>query len=274
VSRDDQQGIQAGWAKAELIELPGPAGPIEAIAYGGPGWQSCPHLVVALHGGPLSSWRFDFDPLFQCLAQAGAAVVAPNYRGSTGYGDEHLRAVVDNWGGPDLEDVLHLGRSLRNERGRRQLPMPVVLGASYGAFLALLAASGEPQLWSACVALAPFVSGPSLHGCADIAVRDRIEQLGGLKRVSDTLGPRDVLQACTSLSAPLLLIHGKKDDTIPVEQSRLLRRRLAELGRTEGTDFEYLETNGGHKEVAVAWPNDLRQKIMSFCLAHTRREAG
>jgi pimeloyl-ACP methyl ester carboxylesterase len=274
VGRDDQRGIQPAWARAELSELPGPAGPIEAIIYGGPDWRSRQHLVVALHGGPLSSWRFEFAPLFQCLAQAGAAVVAPNYRGSTGYGDEHLRAVVDNWGGPDLEDVLHLGRSIERERGRRRLPKPVVLGASYGAFLALLAASHKPQLWSACVALAPFLSGPSLHSCADIAVRNRIEQLGGLKRINDAIGPRDVLRACTLLSVPLLLMHGRKDETIPVEQSRLLRRRLSELGRIDGIDFEYLEVNSDHKEVALAWPKDLRQKVVSFCLAHARLEAG
>lgn len=267
VGRDDHSASQPAWAQAELIELPGPAGPIEAITYGGPDWRSCQHLVVALHGGPLSSWRFEFDPLFQGLAQAGAAVVAANYRGSTGYGDEHLRAVVDNWGGPDLEDVLHLGRSLGSERARRQLPKPVVLGASYGGFLALLAASHEPELWSACVALAPFLSGPRLHSCADIAVRSRIEQLGGLKRIDDAIGPRDVLRVCGSLSAPLLLIHGSKDETIPVEQSRLLRRRLSELGRTEGVDFEYLETDSAHDEVALVWLKVLRQKIVSFCLA-------
>jgi pimeloyl-ACP methyl ester carboxylesterase len=267
VSRDGQHESQPVWAQAELIELQGPAGPIEAIIYGGPDWRRCQHLVVALHGGPLSSWRFEFDPLFQCLAQAGVAVVAPNYRGSTGYGDEHLRAVVGNWGGPDLQDVLQLGESLDSERGRRQLLKPVVLGASYGAFLALLAASHKPQLWSACVALAPFLSGPSLYRCADIAVRNRIEQLGGLKRIDDALGSRDVLRVCKSLSAPLLLIHGSKDETIPVEQSRLLRLRLSELGRIEGVDFEYLEADSGHEEVALAWPKVLRHKVMSFCLA-------
>jgi len=224
---------------------------------------------VALHGGPLSSWRFEFAPLFQCLAQAGVAVVAPNYRGSTGYGDEHLRPVIDNWGGPDLEDVIHLGRSLDSERGHRQLPKPVVLGASYGAFLALLAASHEPEFWSACVALAPFLSGPSLHNCADIAVRNRIEQLGGLKRIDDAIGSRDVLRVCTSLSAPLLLIHGRRDETIPVEQSRLLRQRLSELGRTEGVDFEYLEVDSNHEEVAMVWPKVLRRKVVSFCLAQS-----
>ncbi|MGH8903339.1 MAG: alpha/beta hydrolase family protein [Egibacteraceae bacterium] len=272
LSRDRELENHAVWADAELIELQGPAGPIEAIVYGGPDWRRRQHLVVALHGGPLASWRFEFDSLFQCLAAANVAVVAPNYRGSTGYGDEHLRAVVGNWGGPDLDDVLALGRSLENERGRLELPRPVVLGVSYGAFLALLAACNEPELWSACVALAPFLSGPRLYKGADAAVRNRVEQLGGLKQVDDAIWPRDVLQACASLSAPLLLIHGTDDATIPVGQSRMLRQRLLELGRIEGVDFEYLEVDSDHTGVILTRWKALRQRVVCFCLARSGLE--
>jgi len=268
LGQDDHDG-EPDFASAQLIELSGPGGPMQAITYGGSTWRSCPQLVVALHGGPLASWRFEFDPLFQCLSRAGVAVVAPNYRGSIGYGDDHVRPVVGNWGGPDLEDVLHLGEILGRDRGQRHLPTPVLLGVSYGAFLALLAASHQPMLWSACVALAPFLSGPRLYRCAGPVARQRIEQLGGLNRIDDTVGSRDVLRVCASLSVPLLLVHGSKDETIPVEQSRLLRRRLCELGRTEGIDFEYLEADLGHQEVAQAWPKDLRQKIVNFCLARS-----
>jgi pimeloyl-ACP methyl ester carboxylesterase len=260
---------QSGCAPAELLEFQGLAGSIEAIVYGGPDWQRCEHLVIALHGGPLSSWRFEFAPFFQSLVAAGVAVVAPNYRGSTGYGDEHLRAVIGNWGGPDLDDVLHLGRRLQKQRARLQLPRPVVLGASYGAFLALLAACKEPQLWSACVALAPFLSAASLHETADVAVRNRIEQLGGLRRIEDARGPRDVLQVCESLSIPLLLIHGTADERIPVTQSRMLRRRLRELGRTEGTHFDYLEVDSDHTGVILAQSTALRYRVISFCLARS-----
>jgi dipeptidyl aminopeptidase/acylaminoacyl peptidase len=223
--------------------------------------------VVALHGGPLSSWRFEFNPFFQGFAAAGVAVVAPNYRGSTGYGDEHLRAVIGNWGGPDLDDVLDLGCKLQEQRARLQLPGPVVLGASYGGFLALLAACKLPQLWSACVALAPFISATSLYESADVAVRNRIEQLRGLRRIEDAMGPRDVLQMCGLLSIPLLLVHGTADERIPVVQSRMLRRRLCELGRTEGRHFDYLEIDSDHTGVVLAQSTALRHKIISFCRA-------
>jgi dienelactone hydrolase len=250
--------------QAELIELDGPARPIEAIIYGGADWRTSEHLVMALHGGPLSSWQFRFEPLFHSLSTAGIAVMAPNYRGSTGYGVQHLQAVIGNWGGPDLEDVLELARNLEKDRTSRQLPGPVVLGVSYGAFLALLAACHAPELWSACVALAPFLSGPRFYDSANVVVRRRIEQLGGLRPIEDSIGPRDVLQSCIGLSTPLLLMHGVEDETIPVEQSRMLRRRLLQLGKIEGKDFQYAELDSNHGELIQR--KALNEQVVRFCL--------
>ncbi|MGI9002536.1 MAG: alpha/beta hydrolase family protein [Pseudonocardia sp.] len=274
VSHDGELETETGWADAELVELPGSTGSMETIVYGGPGWRQSRHLVLALHGGPLASWRFEFDLLFQCLVAAGVAVVAPNYRGSTGYGTEHQRAAIGNWGGPDLDDVLHLGRDLSSERARHGLAAPAVLGASYGAYLALLAAGTAPELWSSCVALAPFLSGPSLYDNGDAEVRRRVETLGGLKNGDDAAGPHDVLRVCPALSAPLLLVHGTNDLTIPVCQSRMLVRRLLELGRIEGADFDYVEVDSDHREVALAQRAALRQRIVRFCHTQPRLRGG
>lgn len=270
VSGGHELDIQPGGPPAELVTLAGRAGPIEAIVYGGPGWRECEHLVVALHGGPLSAWRFEFEPLLHCLSAHGVAVVAPNYRGSTGYGEEHLRAVIGHWGGPDLDDVLDLGESLHRDRAPRQLAEPIVLGVSYGAFLALLAACLKPPLWSGCVALAPFLSGPHFHSNASVAVQHRIDQLGGRRQLEDALGPRDVLRACATLSAPLLLMHGARDDTIPVQQSRTLRQRLLELGKTENLDFDYVEIDTDHAELVRAQSRELNQRVVRFCRTPSR----
>ncbi|TYK52489.1 alpha/beta hydrolase family protein [Actinomadura decatromicini] len=263
-------GAGRGWRRAELVELPGPAGPIEAIVYGDLGSR---RLVLALHGGPLAAWRFEFEPLFQHLAAAGAAVVAPNYRGSTGYGERHLRPVLGDWGGPDLDDVVHLGRTIARDRDDVGLPRPVVLGGSYGAFLALLAACRFPELWSGCAALAPFTSADGLRAAAPGAVGDRVARLSRIAARGEPGPGRDVLAECASLTAPLLLVHGARDEIVPVAQSRALRRRLLELGRTEGVDFDYLEADGDHHGVVQAWPPVLRETVVRFCLAAERTYA-
>ncbi|MGQ0775970.1 MAG: alpha/beta hydrolase family protein, partial [Pseudonocardiales bacterium] len=108
------------------------------------------------------------------------------------------------------------------------------------------------------------------HDNASVAVRHRIEQLGGLRQIDDALGPRDVLQACTTLSAPLLLMHGTRDDTIPVQQSRTLRQRLLELGKTQNLDFDYLEVDTDHAGLVRAQSREVNQRVIRFCLTRSR----
>lgn len=252
------------WAEAHIERLDGPAGPIQAIVYGGPGWRTSSRLLLALHGGPVDAWRYTFDPLFQRLVAAGIAVVALNQRGSSGYGAAHTRAVRGAWGGPDLDDVCHIARALDSERRALGAPRLMVLGESYGAFLALLATGFEPDLWSRCVALAPFLSGPRLYEEAP-AIRGLIEQLAGCEELHDDLGPRDVLRLCHSLQAKLLIVHGERDEMIPVTQSRALRRRLLTVGRCEGVDFEYLEVpDGGHDLATGAHTHALHARVVRF----------
>ena len=252
------------WAEAHLERLDGPAGPIEAIVYGGTAWRTSRRLLLALHGGPVDAWRYTFNPLFQRLVAAGIAIVAPNQRGSSGYGDVHTRAIRGAWGGPDLDDVCRIARALYTERRALGAPRLMLLGESYGAFLALLATSLEPALWSRCVALTPFLSGPRLYEEAP-AIRGLLEQLAGGEELHDDLGPRDVLRLCHALRAKLLIVHGERDEMIPVNQSRALRQRLLMLGRREGVDFEYLEVpDGGHDLTTGAHADALHARVVRF----------
>ncbi len=264
-------GVAAGpasWAGAHLEQLEGAAGPVEAIVYGGRDWRASERVLLALHGGPLDAWRLEFDPLFQLLASAGVAVVAPNQRGSSGYGPAHALALRGVWGGPDLDDIRRIAYRIAAERGRRGVGVLgdlALLGLSYGAFLAVLAASTEPELWSRCVALAPFVSGPRLYRDGGQAVRGLLERLGGCQELHDSMGPRDLLRLLPGLRARLLLVHGSEDEVIPVAHSRALRRRLLELGRVEGADFDYLEVpGGGHDLVTSAGTQALREHVARF----------
>ncbi|MGW2396298.1 alpha/beta hydrolase family protein [Kitasatospora sp. NPDC001664] len=240
------------WHPAQSLELAGPAGPVEAVVYGGDAWLSAPHLVLALHGGPADAWRLEFDPALQRMAAEGLAVLAPNQRGSTGYGTEHAMAIRSAWGGPDLADVLHLLDGIAGQRAALGLEPPALFGVSYGAFLALLAAAHAPDGQVArCAVVAPFLSGARLLAEASAPVRALTTRLGGGDPVDDRLGPRDVLQLAHRLTAPLLIVHGDRDEVVPVGQSRTLRHELLRIGRTEGADFRYVEAAGAGHEVLV-----------------------
>lgn len=241
-----------GWADARVERFAGPAGPVEALVYGD--WRRAPRLVVALHGGPDASWRLCFEPLFQWLARSGLAVVAPNQRGSTGYGPAHQRAIHGAWGGPDAADIRQMARAIRAERGGGRLGL---FGTSYGGYLALLVAGTQPGAWSRCAVVAPFLSGPRLYAEAGLRVRALVDRLGGRDQHAERDGQPDVLRVADRIRARLLVIHGSADPIIPVTQSRTLRDHLLALGRREPTDFTYLEAPGnGHDPLAGAGAED------------------
>jgi dipeptidyl aminopeptidase/acylaminoacyl peptidase len=254
---DDGPGA---WTDAAVHEFAGPDGPIEAVVYGD--WRTADRVLVSLHGGPEAATQLGFDPLMQDLVTAGIAVVAPNFRGSTGYGQAFQRALHGAWGGPDLADVRHIGRQLA--RPGRTL---MLHGTSYGAFLAVLAASADPRLWARCVAVAPFVSGPHLYAEGSPAVRALLDRTGGLSTVDDELGPRDLVRLGGRIAARVLIIHGRDDDVIPVGQSRALRDGLLRAGR----DVEYVETpTGGHDPLRGGQGPALTDRMLRFLLADER----
>ncbi|MEU5612723.1 alpha/beta fold hydrolase [Streptomyces sparsogenes] len=261
---DVRDGTAAGsfssWAPSHTERLPGAEGEIEAIVCGHHDWRSAPHVVVCLHGGPADRWVPKFSQLFQVLAERGVTVVAPNPRGSVGYGEAFHRLIVGSWAGPDLADVLALARHVHDSRGGRPLAL---YGASYGAFLALLAAGIEPDLWSRVLAVAPFLSGDRLYPEASHNVRAMIDRLGGRAVLVDETGPRDVLAQLPQITAPLVVLHGENDQTVPVSQSVRLVQELRRLGRRPGIDFHYLEVAGaGH--VPLDGSAELHQAVTRF----------
>ena len=253
------------WHGARAVELAGAAGPMEAVVYGGDTWLTAQHLVVALHGGPADAWRLEFDPALQRMAGEGLAVVAVNQRGSTGYGVEYAQAPQNAWGGPDLDDVLALLMSVSGQRAALGLEPASLFGVSYGAFLALLAACSAPEQVARCAVVAPFLSGPRLLAEAGPAVQALTQRLGGTHEPEDGSGARDVLRMCHRLTAPLLVVHGDRDEVVPVSQSRTLRQELLRMGHTESADFRYVEAAGaGHEVLAEDGAPVLHELLASF----------
>ncbi|EWS99623.1 hypothetical protein N865_21860 [Intrasporangium oryzae NRRL B-24470] len=238
-----------------VTTLPGADGPIECVVVGDP--ETARTVAVALHGGPLDAWRAHHEPLLAGLARAGIAVVAPNVRGSTGYGTDHALAIRDQWGGPDLADVLAVSGALRTLRGP-DLPRPVVLGHSYGAWLAVLAAAAEPAAWSGCVSVSPFVSGRRVvDGGGPVA--ELVRRLGG------TSGP-DLTTVAHRITAPVLVLHGDLDTVVPVAEAEHLAEAL-------DPDRSCLLRLGGcgHDVFTSPRRQDAIESIAAFCHHSSRR---
>ena len=107
---------------------------------------SPPPFVVLPHGGPWAKDNWEFDAEAQFLANRGYAVLQPNFRGSTGYGAQHLRASYKQWGGTMTDDIID-GVEWAIREGYADKNRVGVYGASYGGFATLSVMVKRPDLF-------------------------------------------------------------------------------------------------------------------------------
>jgi len=211
--------------------------------------------IVHVHGGPESQARPGFDPALFHLVGEGWRVVAPNVRGSTGYGRTytHLDDVRNRMDSVrDLRDLVReLHRLGKAEPGRLGL-----VGGSYGGFMVLSAASTYPELWGAAVdidGIANFVTFLERTGVWRRALREA--EYGSLANDREFLEAISPLRHAGEIRAPLLVIHGRNDPRVPISEAEQIASTLTGLGRpVELLVFE----NEGHGLVhrenqLVAW---------------------
>lgn len=197
-------------------------------------------LIVLPHGGPWArddeSW--EYVPWAQPLAELGYVVVQPNYRGSSGYGKEWEKASDGNWG-ERMQDDLNDAVAYLAAQGIADPKRVCMMGWSYGGYAASRAAQRDGSKYRCTI------SGAGVHDLPDMVAYDKdylgayaaktaLGAAGKLRAVSPGLHPEQY-------STPILIIHGEKDQRVPVAQSRDLVRRLKAAGKVEGRDFVYVE---------------------------------
>lgn len=194
-------------------------------------------LIVLPHGGPAAYDRLDFDWLAQFFASRGYAVLQPNFRGSSGFGQDFLDAGAGEWGGK-MQDDLTDGVTALADSGIADKARVCIVGASYGGYAALAGAAFTPDVYKCSVAIAPV---------SDLnAMLQESRQKYGYDHwvisywesiMADGEARRKKLQAVSPAKAasqvriPVLLIHGADDTVVPISQSELMERALKDAGR-------------------------------------------
>ncbi|HEU5402451.1 MAG TPA: prolyl oligopeptidase family serine peptidase, partial [Terriglobales bacterium] len=108
--------------------------------------------IVYVHGGPVDQSMASFNPLLQYVVNLGYLVIAPNYRGSSGYGRDFQKANYMDAGGAELQDVVDAAEFIK--KSPYVDPKNVVLmGRSYGGYLTLMGVTKFPDEWSAGVSV-------------------------------------------------------------------------------------------------------------------------
>jgi dipeptidyl aminopeptidase/acylaminoacyl peptidase len=113
--------------------------------------------IVYVHGGPTSQTMNSFSRIIQHMVNQGYMVIAPNYRGSTGYGKEFQQANLFDMGGGDLQDVLAAAEWIK-QTGYLDPKKIALMGGSYGGYMTMMGVTKAPGMWAAGVPIVPFVN--------------------------------------------------------------------------------------------------------------------
>ena len=216
---------------------------VPALLYRPAASEKLPPAVILVHGGP--SWLFQYNwyPLFQHMLSRGWLVIAPNYRGSTGYGRAWQLASRYDLGGVDANDVIAAAQFLK----RANLADPdriVVTGRSHGGYLTMVCLTQAPEIWAGGSAIVPFLNWFTGHANSreDLQHWD-LENMGDPVTNAELWRSRSPYFFLDKISAPVQLICGAHDPRCPVSESIEARDRLISLGKP--VDFQ-LYTDEGH----------------------------
>ncbi len=187
-------------------------------------------MVVNIHGGPHGSFYDAFNAVEQVVATAGYLVLSVNPRGSSTYGADFLKAVLQDWGGEDYRDIM---TSIDEACGLPYVDSDRlgVHGYSYGGFMSSWII-GHDTRFGAAVVGAPCIDLLGMYGTSDIGVSFGERQWGGLRKDGvESYLEHSPLTYADKVETPVLLLHGEADHRCPIEQSEQYFVSLRRLGK-------------------------------------------
>lgn len=217
----------------------------------GPG----PHpVLLTIHGGPFSQYTGAFFDEAQVYAAAGYAVVMCNPRGSSGYGQEHGRAIKGQMGTLDMQDVLAFLDAALAAHSALDPEQVGIMGGSYGGYLTAWIIAHHHRFKAAIVERG-FLDPVSFAGSSDIGWFFGSEYTGPTREDMDAQSPMAVVG---DVRTPTLVVHSENDLRCPIEQGQ---RYYAHL-KAHGVDTALLVFPGEDHELSRSGtPHHRRQRF-------------
>jgi len=221
--------------------------------------------IVYVHGGPSAQTVNTFNRFVQYMANQGYLVIAPNYRGSTGYGKEFQQANLFDMGGGDLQDVLAAAEWIK-QTGYVDPKKLILMGGSYGGYLTMMGVTKAPEIWAAGVPIVPFV-----NWFTEIQNEDPILQQSDLATMGDLVTnkaryeERSPINFVDQIKAPLYLLAGGNDPRCPKSEAQQVVDAVKKRG---GVAEHKVYENEGHGFSRVENQIDAYKRVADFLIAH------
>jgi dipeptidyl aminopeptidase/acylaminoacyl peptidase len=218
--------------------------------------------VLYPHGGPSSQYTYNWDILAQYFVAKGYTWLAPNYRGSTGYGFDFERANYDDWGVGDTQDCLYGARYLAglDEIDPDRLG---IYGGSYGGYMTVCCLSRDPDYLFAC--------GVNKYGDSNI-ISSWAQCNRNLRLYTEIFLGHPALNRGVHIAAspisevknvqkPVLVLHGIDDTVVPPQAAE----EWVEALKREGKTYEYKTYAGeGHGFLKKSTLFDFYERLERF----------
>ena len=187
--------------------------------------------IVLPHGGPTERDEWNFHWLPQYFANRGYAVIQPNYRGSSGYGEEWFQQNgIRSWR-TAISDVNDAGHWLVKS-GIADPAKLAIVGWSYGGYAALQSSVLDPNVFKAIVAIAPVTDFGAIRAEEERSGGSTPQSLDAVFGDAATAQEGSPARHADRIAAPVLMFHGDYDINVAVSQSRLMENRLKSAGKS------------------------------------------
>ncbi len=196
-------------------------------------------MVLNVHGGPWVRDAWGYNPEVQWFANRGYACLQVNYRGSTGYGKEFLKAGNKEWGGKMHDDLVDAVQ-WAVQQGIADPKKVAIYGGSYGGYAALVGATFTPDLFCCAV----DIVGPSnlltliksIPPYWSAFLAQFYNQVGNPETEEEFLKSRSPLFKVDQIQIPMLIAQGANDPRVKQAESE----QIVEAMKSKGISYEYL----------------------------------
>jgi dipeptidyl aminopeptidase/acylaminoacyl peptidase len=196
-------------------------------------------FIIMPHGGPWARDYWYYNPVVQFFTNQGYGVLRMNFRGSTGYGIDHLLSGVKQISGLMIDDIAD-GAKWVIDQNYADSGKIFLYGHSYGGYAAMESIIRYPELYRAAVSIGGPTDIIELMDYYDDN-KNKFSYEFWKTTVGDPKNEKKYLKSISpvnnigKINRPIFLFHGEKDESVPVAQTEDFIKEAKSLGKT----FEY-----------------------------------